>query len=223
MPKTTAELAASKPGETAETNGFGSQERPLRPAGLYQLKNKAGEVVSTVIVKSHAKFGDGQAAAAERVGYEYVRPARPDEIKEIEIEVNPATPSSDEQKGILARLNALEKENADLKAMKVEEDSRTDDHSVEQSGSKEAAKAAAAENTAARLDDSTETATPDDADLRPEADEAQKAEEATDEESTQDETDSEQSSEAGSAQNDEAPSKGAEPATNVNNAKKAGK
>lgn len=131
MPKSTSELAASKAGETAETNGFGSQERPLRPAGVYQLKNKAGEVVSTIIVKNHPKFGDGQAAAAQRVGYEYVRPARKDEVKEIEVdskqlatEDKAGNVTQDDLKGLQARLNALEKENADLKAGKTAEDTK---------------------------------------------------------------------------------------------------
>ena len=131
MPKSTAELAASKAGETAETNGFGSQERPLRPAGLYQLKNKAGEVVSTIIVKNHPKFGDGQAAAAQRVGYEFVREARKDEIKEIEVDAKhlatedkAGAVTQDDLKGALARINALEKENADLKAGKTAEETK---------------------------------------------------------------------------------------------------
>ena len=129
MPKSTQELANSRAGETAESNGFGAQERPLRPAGLYQLKNKAGEVVSTVIVKNHPKFGDGQAAAAERVGYEFVRAARKDEIKEIEVdskqlatEDKAGNVTQDDLKGALARINALEKENSDLKAGKTAED-----------------------------------------------------------------------------------------------------
>lgn len=132
MPKTTAELAASKAGETAETNGFGSQERPLRPAGVYQLKNKAGEVVSTIIVKNHPKFGDGQAAAAQRVGYEFVREARKDEVKEIEVDAKYLSTenkaggqdSDETMKGIQARLTALEKENADLKAGKAAEETK---------------------------------------------------------------------------------------------------
>lgn len=122
MPKTTAELLASKAGETAESNGFGSQERPLRPAGLYRLKNDAGETVDELIVKVHPKFGDSQAAAVERVGYKFVRAAKPDEVKQIEVDAlqlateDKRGETSDDLKGIKARLTLLEKENADLKA-----------------------------------------------------------------------------------------------------------
>lgn len=124
MPKSTAQLAASKAGETAESNGFGSQERPLRPAGLYRLKDDDGNVVDEQIVKSHPKFGDSQAAAFERVGYKFVRAAKPGEVKEIEVDAaylatenkQGGQDSNETLKGIQARLSAVEKENADLKA-----------------------------------------------------------------------------------------------------------
>lgn len=131
MPKTTEQLAASRAGETAETNGFGGQEKPLRPAGVYQLKNKAGEVVDTQILKTHPKFGDGQASAFERVGYEYVRPAKPGEVKEIEVDAKQLATedkagnvTQDDLKGALARINALEKENADLKSGQTAEEKK---------------------------------------------------------------------------------------------------
>lgn len=148
MPKTTAQLAASKAGETAESNGFGGQERPLRPAGLYRLKDDDGNVVDEQIVKSHPKFGDSQAAAFERVGYKFVRAAKPGEVKEIEVDAaylatenkQGGQDSSESLKGIQARLSALEKENADLKAGKaVEETKGTADGSVK-TESKENAK-----------------------------------------------------------------------------------
>lgn len=123
MPKTTEQLAASKAGETLETNGFGSQERPLRPSGVYELKNEDGKVVDSIIVKTHPKFGDSQAAAVERVGYRFVREAHKDEVKTIEVDVKQLSTedkagnvTQDDLKGLQARLNALEKENADLKA-----------------------------------------------------------------------------------------------------------
>lgn len=148
MPKTTAQLAASKAGETAESNGFGGQERPLRPAGLYRLKDDDGNVVDEQIVKSHPKFGDSQAAAFERVGYKFVRAAKPGEVKEIEVDAaylatenkQGGQDSSESLKGIQARLSALEKENADLKAGKAAEETKgTADGSVK-AESKENAK-----------------------------------------------------------------------------------
>lgn len=148
MPKTTAQLAASKAGETAESNGFGGQERPLRPAGLYRLKDDDGNVVDEQIVKSHPKFGDSQAAAFERVGYKFVRAAKPGEVKEIEVDAaylatenkQGGQDSSESMKGIQARLSALEKENADLKAGKAAEDTSGAADSDVKAKSKEAAK-----------------------------------------------------------------------------------
>lgn len=148
MPKTTAQLAASKAGETAESNGFGGQERPLRPAGLYRLKDDDGNVVDEQIVKSHPKFGDSQAAAFERVGYKFVRAAKPGEVKEIEVDAaylatenkQGGQDTSESMKGIQARLSALEKENADLKAGKAAEDTSGAADSDVKAQSKEAAK-----------------------------------------------------------------------------------
>ena len=153
MPKTTAELLASKAGETAESNGFGSQERPLRPAGVYQLKNDAGEVVDEVIVKVHPKFGDSQAAAAERVGYRFVRDVKPGEVKEIEVDAkhlateNPlgGITADETMKGVMARLSALEKENADLKAAASAEDNKGASDNTVAAESKDQAKVAAAQ------------------------------------------------------------------------------
>ncbi len=150
MPKTTAQLAGSKAGETAESNGFGSQERVLRPGGVYELKDKDGKVVDTLILKTHPKFGDGQAAAATRVGYEYVRPARKDEVKEIEVDTlqlateNNRGETNETMKGVLARLTAMEKENEELKASaKSQDESGSNDGDV-QADAKEKAKDEAA-------------------------------------------------------------------------------
>ena len=156
MPKTTAELAASKAGETAETNGFGSQERPLRPAGLYELKNDAGEVVDRLIVKNHPKFGDSQASAAERVGYRFVRPATSEDVKEIEVDAkylateNPlgGITADETLKGVLARLSAVEKENADLRAAAGAETTKGASDNQVAADSKEDAKAAGEQKVA---------------------------------------------------------------------------
>lgn len=115
MPQLTAqELAGRKAGETAETNGFGQQERPLRPAGLYRLKDDNGAVVDEIIVKVHPKFGDSQAAAAERVGYKFVRAAEPGEVKEIEVDAKYLATEgnhAEDAKGIQARMTLLEQES----------------------------------------------------------------------------------------------------------------
>ena len=148
MPKTTEQLAASKAGETQESNGFGSQERPLRPAGLYRLKNDDGEVVDEIIVKVHPKFGDSQAAAAERVGYRFVRKANPGEVKEIEVDAkylatenkDGSQPGDETLKGIQARLSLLEKENADLKAGKTAEENKGSADGAVKAQAKEEAK-----------------------------------------------------------------------------------
>lgn len=148
MPKTTAQLAASKAGETAESNGFGSQERPLRPAGLYRLKDDDGNTVDEQIVKSHPKFGDSQAAAFERVGYKFVRAAKPGEVKEIEVDAaylatenkSGGQDSNETLKGIQARLTAVEKENADLKAAASAETTKGASDDAVKTESKENAK-----------------------------------------------------------------------------------
>lgn len=166
MPKTTAQLAASRAGETAETNGFGAQERPLRPAGVYQLKNKEGEVVDTLILKTHPKFGDGQAAAAERVGYEFVRAARKDEVKTIEVDVLALSTedkngnTSDDVKGLKARMNEqdqLIKTLQDQLAGKTAEDTKGSADGDVKAGAKEDAKEEAAARVAARQDGSVDT------------------------------------------------------------------
>ena len=153
MPKSTAELLASKAGETAETNGFGSQERPLRPSGVYELKNDDGEVVDRLIVKTHPKFGDSQAAAVERVGYRFVREAKPEEVKTIEVDAKQLATednrgeTSDDLKGIKARLTLLEKENADLKAAASAEETK----GAADGGTKADAKEAASKEAEARV------------------------------------------------------------------------
>ena len=168
MPKTTDQLAASKAGETLETNGFGSQERPLRPSGVYELKNEDGKVVDTIIVKTHPKFGDSQAAAVERVGYRYVREARKDEVKTIEVDVKQLSTedkagnvTQDDLKGLQARLNALEKENADLKAGHRAEDEKGSADGDVKADAKEEAREEAERQVAAREDGDGPVTEPD--------------------------------------------------------------
>lgn len=118
MPKTTEQLAASKAGNTAESNGFGAQERPVRPGGLYRHKENGDEI----IVKTHPKFGDSQASAAERVGYEFVREAKKEELHDHDLLAsgnNPlvgeaAAQTGDDLKGLKARANEQDRLIKDL-------------------------------------------------------------------------------------------------------------
>lgn len=106
------DVANKRAGSSSETNGFGQNEQPQRPGGLYRLKNKDGEVVDEQIIKTHPLFGDGQAAAFERVGYEYVREAKPGEVKELEITPNPGLSgdAKEDLKGLQARMSKYEDE-----------------------------------------------------------------------------------------------------------------
>lgn len=120
MPKTTDELLGSKGGSSVESNGFGGQERPQNPAGLYRHEKSGAEIIT----KWHPLFGSAQADGAVRVGYEFVRPATAEELREKIDYTTPIGPaassaSSDDIKGIMARLNDLEAENAQLKAEQV--------------------------------------------------------------------------------------------------------
>jgi hypothetical protein len=217
MAKTTAELAASKAGSTAETNGFGGQERPSRPGGVYRLKDKEGNVVDEQIVKVHPLFGDSQAAAFVRVGYEYVRPAEPGEVKEIE--VDPAFLATtgnhaEDTKGIQARLSALEsegkKKDEQIAALLAERES-VDNSPLKDEVQAESVKAEATNQVADR--EESDQSAPADSELRPDTADAKS--EKTNEQS---------GSEAGSAQNDKNVQKSADPAANTNtNVKKAGK
>jgi hypothetical protein len=126
MPKTTQELAASKAGSTAESNGFGAAEKPYLPGGVYELRDPddGNRLVDTQILKSHPLFGDSQAAAFIRVGYKYVRDADPSELHTLEIQQGQVgnTSSNEEIKGIMARLSAVEDENKALRAEKQARD-----------------------------------------------------------------------------------------------------
>lgn len=110
MAKSLEQLQNSSAGNTAESNGFGSSEKPFRPAGLYRLKDEEGNVVDEQIVKSHPLFGDSQAAAFERVGYRFVREAKPGEVKEMELTPNPGLSGDNKEdlKGLQARMSAFE-------------------------------------------------------------------------------------------------------------------
>jgi hypothetical protein len=149
MGLSTEQLNARKAGQTAESNGFGAQEKPLRQGGVYQLKDSQGNVVDEQIVKVHPKFGDSQAAAFERVGYKFLRAAKPGEVKEIEVDAkhlatenqNGGQDGDETMKGIQARLSMLEKENADLKAGKTAEENKGASDDNVKAQAKEEAKA----------------------------------------------------------------------------------
>lgn len=116
MAKSLEQLQASKGGSSLESNGFGSQERKQNPSGLYRHE-KSGE---EIITKWHPLFGSAQADAAVRVGFEWVRDATEEELREqydfIPTPAAAAPANNDELKGILARLNALEAEKEALVA-----------------------------------------------------------------------------------------------------------
>lgn len=106
-------LDKARPGVTPEKSDDG-----IRPAGLYRHPVSGAEL----IVQNDPLFGDGQARAAERVGFVFVRPAEEGEIKtvldaSIDKENQPKADgaNADDLKGLLARVNALEAENAKLK------------------------------------------------------------------------------------------------------------
>ena len=115
MPKTTDELVASKGGSSVESNGMGSQERPQNPAGLYRHEKSGAEIIT----KWNPLYGSAQADGAVRLGFEFIREATQDELREKFEYIAPTTTAStsnDELKGVMARLNALEAENEALKA-----------------------------------------------------------------------------------------------------------
>lgn len=110
----TEKLKRSKPGETQEdTNSL------TGPAGVYVHPGSGEEL----IVRYDPLLGNTQAEAAIRVGFVWKRDVKPDEVKEL------ATPSlqhaadegartgeSGAMKGVQSRLDALEAENARLRA-----------------------------------------------------------------------------------------------------------
>jgi hypothetical protein len=106
-----AKLKSSAPGQTAEETNSATSV-----AGLYRHPLSGQEVITL----SDPLYGDAQSEAALRVGYVRIRDVQPEEIVQINLvgEVNAArggVNGSDELKGILARLNAVEAENAQLK------------------------------------------------------------------------------------------------------------
>lgn len=169
MPKSLEQLQNSKAGATAESNGFGGAERAVRPGGLYRHKENGDEI----IVKTHPKFGDSQASAAERVGYEFVRPAKKEELHDNDLLAagdNPlvgetAAQTGDDLKGLKARANEqdrLIKELQDKLAGKDAEDTKGAADNDVKAQAKDEAKDAAVEGVAERtgnsaLDDETET------------------------------------------------------------------
>lgn len=128
MAKSIEQLQNSKAGSTAESNGFGGQEKPLRASGVYQLKDDDNNVIEEVILKVHPTFGDSQVAAAERIGFRYARPVKSGDIKEIELDARDSSTSSGvsqgDLKGLQARLDSLEKENTELKAKETKKDGK---------------------------------------------------------------------------------------------------
>lgn len=101
-------------GDTGQVGGRAGQS----PAGLYRHPGSGEEIVTL----AHPLFGDTQSRAAERTGYKYVGPAPEGYVKTLgtpSLEAAPQ-PAGDSQtaynKGVEARLNALEAENSRLTA-----------------------------------------------------------------------------------------------------------
>lgn len=109
----TAKLKASAPGQTAEETNSATGT-----AGLYRHPISGAEVITL----SDPLYGDAQSEAAIRVGFVRVRDVQPEEIVQInlvqEVTNNRSTGlanSSDDIKGLLARVNAQDAEIARLK------------------------------------------------------------------------------------------------------------
>ena len=104
----TAKLRSAKPGQTAENS-----DNEVEGAGLYRHPNG-----TELITIEDPLFGNAQSEAALRVGFEYVRPAEPGEVKSIidvqKEQVNPVTQAQEDK----ARLDALELES--LRRFKAE-------------------------------------------------------------------------------------------------------
>jgi hypothetical protein len=108
----TSTLKANKPGKTREVNENGEH-----PAGLWRHPN--GEEAVTLY---DPLYGDAQSEAFARLGFVRVGDAPEGYVKSLatpsvqaEKDKAATTSNSDEVKGILARLNAVEDENARLK------------------------------------------------------------------------------------------------------------
>lgn len=109
----TAKLKASAPGETAEETNSATGT-----AGLYRHPISGAEVITL----SDPLYGDAQSEAAIRVGFVRISDAPEGSIKQINLveEVTAAkatglASSSDDIKGLLARVNAQDAEIARLK------------------------------------------------------------------------------------------------------------
>lgn len=112
-------LKSSKAGQTAETS-----DKEVAGAGLYRHPNG-----TELITIEDPLFGNAQAEAAMRVGFEYVRPALEGEVKSIvEIQkevVNPVTQAQEDKARLdqleLAELRREKREREDAEAATVAE------------------------------------------------------------------------------------------------------
>lgn len=103
-------------GELQGNTGQVGGDPTRRKAGVYEhktAKNPDGTPVQ-LITQHDALLGDGQSRAAERSGFVYVRDVEPGEVKTLGM-ASAQQGKSEDLKGVLARLNALEAENATLK------------------------------------------------------------------------------------------------------------
>lgn len=126
----------------------------VAPAGLYRHPNGAEQIVT-----EDPLYGNAQAQAFLRLGFEFVRPAEPGEIKslpELHMEANRAEAES--LKGLAARVGQLEgvaDENTKLKAQiaameaeKAERDAKDAEDAAKAKEDQKAIEAAGKGNTA---------------------------------------------------------------------------
>lgn len=137
-------LMGELPGNTGQVGG----DRASRKAGLYRHPGNGAEVITV----HDPLLGDGQSRAAERAGFVFVRDVDPSEIKELgapseNYAAQPARAVEAQDaynKGVQARLDALEAENARLRS---ERESGNPVPGTEPVKGAEATKEAAAERT----------------------------------------------------------------------------
>lgn len=112
-------VARNRPGSTQETNAPGALPEPPRPKQVWRHPASGEEV----ILQWDPLYGSVQHAAFARVGFEYVRDAKPEEVTTLEqasIDAENSklkdNASREDVKNVVARVQAVEAENARLKA-----------------------------------------------------------------------------------------------------------
>lgn len=112
-------VARNRPGATQETNAPGAPPEKARPNEVWRHPGSG----QTAILQWDPLYGSAQHAAFQRVGFEYLRDAKPEEVTSLEAASISAENSKlrnnasvEDVKNVLARVQALEAENERLKA-----------------------------------------------------------------------------------------------------------